>query len=134
MTDQGRILQEIFESLDQSARDALLAYAEFLVARGAAGVSPAEPVAAAAARKPPAGPAAEPVAIPRPEKEAVVAAIKRLRKTYPMLDRNQMLNEVYTLMNQHMLKERPAKEVIDDLEAVFEQSYRTWVSGNGDAP
>ncbi len=39
-----------------------------------------------------------------------------------------MRNEVYTLMNQHVLKGRPAQEVIDELKRVFERCYRDWAA------
>ncbi|HQU16924.1 MAG: hypothetical protein B7Z66_00960 [Chromatiales bacterium 21-64-14] len=127
MSDDGRTLQEIFESLDEPGRDALLAFAEFLRARGAGVLSPGVPTAPLEPAPQP-GPAVEPMPIPRPENEAVVAAVKRLRQTYPMLDRSKMLNEVYALMNLHMLQRRPADEVIDELEGVFAQYYRAWAA------
>ena len=125
MSDDGERLREIFVALDASGRSTLLAFAEFLWTRAGSMTPPA-----AAARSAVQG-RAEPVAlvpIPRPEKEAVVAAIKRLRRTYPMLNRNAMLNEVYTLMNQHVLEGQPSQEVIDELERVFERCYRDWVA------
>ena len=125
MSDDGERLREIFGTLDASGRSTLLAFAEFLRTR-AGSVTPPPAVARSAAQG-----RAEPTAlvpIPRPEKETVVAAIKRLRRTYPMFKRNAMLNEVYTLMNQHVLEGRPAQEVIDELERVFEQCYRDWVA------
>lgn len=61
--------------------------------------------------------------IPRPEKEAVVVAIKRLSATYPMLDNDHLLNETAALVSQHMLQGRDAVEVIDELEAIFSKQY-----------
>jgi hypothetical protein len=65
----------------------------------------------------------EPVNIPRPETETVVAAIKRLRETYPMLDSKHMLNDATSLMSQHVLQGRAAEDVISDLEILFEKQY-----------
>jgi hypothetical protein len=47
--------------------------------------------------------------MPRPSQESVVAAIKRLSKTYEMLDRGPMLNETSALMSAHVLQGRPVK-------------------------
>lgn len=120
MSDDLERLREIFGALDASGRSTLLAFAEFLRTRAGSMTPPAVAARSSAQERP------EP--IPRPEKETVVAAIKRLRRTYSMLDRNAMLNEVYTLVNQHVLEGRPAQEVIDELERVFEQCYRDRVA------
>lgn len=61
--------------------------------------------------------------LPRPAEESVVAAIKRLSASYPMLDRTSMLNDTSTLMAQHVLQGRAASEVIDELEQVFYAKY-----------
>ncbi len=122
MSDDLERLREIFGALDASGRSTLLAFAEFLRTRAGSVTPPAAAARSSAQER------SEPVPIPRPEKETVVAAIKRLRRTYSMLDRNAMLNEVYTLMNQHVLEGRPAQEVIDELERVFEQCYRDRVA------
>lgn len=61
--------------------------------------------------------------IPRPKKEGVVAAIKRLRSTYPMLDPSLLLTETSELMSQHLTQGRDAVEVIDDLQKAFASHY-----------
>lgn len=70
------------------------------------------------------GPLDEPVLIPRPEEETVVAAIKRLSKTYAMLNKDDMLHKTSDLMSEHILKGRSAPEVIDDLELMFTEYYQ----------
>lgn len=65
--------------------------------------------------------------ISRPEKEAVVVAVKRLSATYHMLDKDLLLNESAALVSQHMLQGRDAVEVIDELEDVFSSQYETYV-------
>jgi hypothetical protein len=104
-----RRLQEIFEQLPPAEQETLLAFAEFLYER-------AEIVSK---------PLLEPVSIPRPSKESVVAAIKRLAKSYPMLEKKKMLDETSTLMSQHILQGRDAVKVIDELEVVFSRHYET---------
>lgn len=63
--------------------------------------------------------------IPRPEKESVVVAVKRLSTTYPMLDKDLLLNETAALVSQHMLQGRDAVEVINELEDIFKKQYAT---------
>lgn len=63
------------------------------------------------------------VDIPRPKEERVVAAIKRLSETYPMIKKNSMLDETASLMSAHILQGREAVEVIDELELLFQKHY-----------
>lgn len=65
----------------------------------------------------------EPLDIARPKEERVVAAIKRLSETYPMIKKSSMLDETASLMSAHILKGRVAVEVIDDLEVLFKKHY-----------
>jgi hypothetical protein len=99
-------LREILGELPETQAVALLEYAEFLAARYS---GPKEITA--------------PLDIPRPEKESVVKAIKRLGATYPMIDRSKMLNETSVLMTQHVISGRDAVEVIDELEILFRRQY-----------
>lgn len=102
-------LLAIYDHLPETERKTLLDFAEFLAER-ATPVEPAVPQ--------------QPLEIPRPEGENVVAAMKRLRATYPMLDHSSMLNDASGLMAQHMMQGRPAVEVIDELEALFMGYYK----------
>lgn len=65
----------------------------------------------------------EPKSIPRPAQESVIKAMRRLSETYFMLDRGPLLNETSALMAQHVMQGRSAKEVIDELEAMFAAHY-----------
>jgi hypothetical protein len=108
MNAEERILLKHFRALAPEARQSLLDYAGFLASR-------AQPPAVAVS--------VEPLAIERPAEETVVAAIKRLRKTYPMLEPGDLLNETASFMMKHMLHGHPAKEVIDELETLFQAHY-----------
>ncbi|MCP4430025.1 MAG: Crp/Fnr family transcriptional regulator [Gammaproteobacteria bacterium] len=68
----------------------------------------------------------DPELIERPGEETVVGAIKRLKKTYYMLDTDVLLNQASSLMGQHLLHGREARLVIDELEALFEASYQEY--------
>lgn len=109
-------LLEILGRLSETQITTLIDFAEFLAHRPGAGADIGAPE--------PAEPAVlQPVDIPRPEKESVVKAIKRLAATYPMVDRTKMLNETSTLMTQHIMQGRDAVEVINELEIMFRVSY-----------
>jgi len=102
---QNRLL-EIADALPEDQQAVLLEFAEFLHSRY--GVVPET---------------AEPLSIPRPAEENVINAIKRLTATYPMLDKDKLLNETSALMMQHLLQGQDASKVIDELEVLFRRHY-----------
>lgn len=69
----------------------------------------------------------KPLDIVRPESESVVAAIKRLSSTYPMLDKATLLDQASNYMSQHILQGRSSVDVIDDLENLFKKHYVKFV-------
>lgn len=99
----------VFKKLPKPERENLQAFAEFLLSRPDGQVPDSIP---------------EPQLIPRAEKESVVAAIKRLSASYPMLDSPNLLNETSALMSQHVIKGRDIGEVIDELELLFSRFYQ----------
>jgi hypothetical protein len=104
-------LAELFAALDPADRRTLLAFAEFLVTRHADGTSSVDAVPEL------------PRDLPRPENESVVAALKRLRQSYPMLDAAPLLDAAARLVTAHVLHGRGAEEVIDELESLFAEAY-----------
>ncbi len=70
---------------------------------------------------------AEIVSIARPENEGVIPAIKRLSKTYPMLDKKVLFEQTSVAMSAHVLNEVSAKESIDRLEKVFRKEYEDFI-------
>lgn len=113
MTADERRLLRLFRALPEVRRAGLLDYAEFLLARDRD---------SADART-----ADAPLDIPRPARENVVKAIKRLTATYPMLDRGKLLHDTSALMTQHLVHGRAAEEVIDALEGVFRSHYEAHI-------
>lgn len=101
-----RRLESIFKQLSPQDQKTILSFAEFLLAQ----TSKAAP--------------AKPQIKPRPANESVISAIKRLSKSYPMLDKAKMLDETSNLMTEHMLKGRDSVEIIDELEAIFLRHYK----------
>ena len=115
---QQQRLLKLFRQLSPAQQQGLLDFAEFLAQRGAT------PSAAASADG-----GLQPADIPRPEAESVVAAIRRLSETFPMLDKDALLHEASALMTAHVMQGRPAVEVIDELEVVFRRHYERVRSG-----
>jgi hypothetical protein len=101
-------LQKTCARLSVDDQATVLAFAEFLQARSG-------DKAAAEIQ--------QPLDIKPRENESVVAAIKRLAATYPMLDKAKMLGHTSELMTQHVIQGRDKKEVITELESVFRSQY-----------
>jgi len=108
MKRDAKALLDLFNALDSEQQQSLLDYAEFLQTRS--GMSSKD--------------VSEPVEIPRPDSETVVGAIKRLKQTYPMIDSMEVFAVASNLMTDHMVKGRNAEEVIDEIEALFEDTYQ----------
>jgi hypothetical protein len=110
----ARQLVRLFRALPPVDRSALIAFAEFLASRAQEEEGRPAPVLA-------------PEPIPRPAQETVVAAIKRLSRSYHMLDRAELLNETSSLMASHVLGGKDAHVVIDDIEALFARHYSRYL-------
>lgn len=104
----------LFRALPASEQQTLISFAEFLESRmtDTGNASTTIP---------------EPQLIPRPEKESIVAAIKRLSAGYSMLDSPKLLDKTSTLMTEHVMQGRDLTEVIDDLEQLFRHHYKILV-------
>lgn len=109
MNKDERELLRLWRELPESARASLFDYAAFLHSREAAAIPPLP---------------TEPLEIPRPAEESVIAAIRRLRQTYPMLEHDHgLLNDASAQMTRHLVHGHPAPAVIDELEQVFRRHY-----------
>lgn len=115
MNPAEKKLLAFYNQLGSSEQEMLLTFAEFLAQRK-------NPEDQASQEVP------EPKKIPRPESESVVAAIKRLSATYPMLDKPQLLNETSALMTKHVMQGMDTVDVVDELEALFDRFYQEMVN------
>lgn len=100
-------LTDIFDTLDDERKASLIDYAEYLQSKG--GLVTRE--------------IGDPLDIPRPDSETVVGAVKRLKKTYPMIESMTVFSAASSLMTEHMVNGRDVIEVIDDMEKLFEESF-----------
>lgn len=107
-------LLKLYSKLTPEQQVTVLQFTEFLLEKGLVDYSAAEPVP-------------EPELIERPEQETVVAAIKRLTASYPMLDRDKLFNETSSLMTRHVMQGEDATIIIDELELLFQTKYRQLV-------
>ena len=121
MASAEQQLTELFRQLFADDQLTLLAFAEFLAGRRTSG--------AVAINK-------EPVVIPEPEVierqagESVVGALKRLAKTYPMLDKTEMLGATSDLVASTIMRGADPVGVIDQLENIFQSRYEKLKSGD----
>lgn len=120
--DQQRLLK-LFRGLDARDREQLLTFAAFLAERAQTDDALKEAGSSEESLKP--------LDIPRPATESVVAAIRRLSETFPMLDREPLLHETSALMTAHVMQGRAADDVIDELELLFKQHYERLMPGSG---
>ena len=108
MNPIAKQLTEIVDLLPESEQQTLLAFAQFLKSQA----PEIKPVIA------------EALDIPRPESESVIAAIKRLAESYPMIERSAMFGDTSDLMMQHTMSGRSAIEVIDEMEILFDKKLK----------
>lgn len=119
-TPEERRLLKLFKKLEQTDQQTLLKFAEFLLHQKAADCSETgQELSAQTNQQQP-----ELIPIERPGQETVVKAIKRLSKTYHMVDKDTLLHQTSELMTDHLIRGRSADEVIDDLEEMFASAYR----------
>lgn len=112
---QERKLIKLYKSLNTSNKEAFIAFGEFLQSRdGSLNTGDIEDTTIP-----------EPLDIPRPEDESVIKAIKRLSATYPMVDKENILHPISDLMTSHMISGKSAPDVIDDLQEVFLNEYKS---------
>ncbi len=104
-------LQSLAENLSADEQKTLLDYAEFMVSRSTHQVETVSPI---------------PLEIIRPAEETVVAAMKRLSQTYPMLNMDKLLHDASGLMSEHIMQGRAALDVIDELQVMFEKHYQDY--------
>ena len=121
MASAEQQLTELFRQLTAGDQLTILAFAEFLASRRPAG-------AVAVSKEPVVIP--EPEAIERPVEESVVGALKRLSKTYHMLDKTETLGATSDLVASNIMQGSDPVEVIDQLEDIFRSLYENLGSGD----
>jgi len=104
-------LLKYYSKLTPEQRVTLLQFAEFLSEKASTDYTAPEDIP-------------EPQLKERPAEETVVAAIKRLTASYPMLERDKLFNETSTLMTRHVMQGEAAAIVIDELELLFQRKYQ----------
>lgn len=121
MTAAEQQLTELFQQLAAADQATLLAFAAFLASRGMARdvAVKTEPVSIP-----------EPGIIERPAGESVVGALKRLSRSYPMLDKTEMLSATSDLVAMSIMQGSDPVGVIDELEEIFRTHYEQLKSAN----
>jgi hypothetical protein len=123
MASAEQQLTEYFQQLAAGDQATLLAFAAFLASRSSLSqgvtVKPPEPVIIP-----------EPEIMARPDGESVVGALKRLSKSYPMLDKAELLSATSDLVATNIMQGTDPVGVIDELEDIFRTHYAQLVSAN----
>lgn len=115
MANKDQLIQ-LWAKLNEQEQQSLLDYAAFLEQRDSSTEAvPQQPET--------------PQHIEAPEGESVIAAIKRLKISYFMLNTDPMLNETSAFMAQFMMQGRSAEDIIVDLEKMFEKYYQQYLEG-----
>lgn len=113
VSPKQRKLLKLYDALNETDQQSVLAFAEFLSSRDSDAAPEPESIAAFP----------EPQHIAAGDNESVVAAIKRLSKTYHMLNKDDLLHQASSLMGGHILHGRSAEDVIAELETLFDKAY-----------
>jgi hypothetical protein len=121
MASAEQQLTELFRQLGAADQATLLDFAAFLASR--------TPVPRVIVKPEPAL-IPEPELIERPAGESVVGALKRLSKSYPMLDKTEMLSATSELVATSIMQGNDPVAVIDELEVIFREHYGQLKSGN----
>jgi hypothetical protein len=121
MASAQQQLTELFQQLDAADQATLLAFAAFLADRSVAHSVPVKQEPRVLA---------EPVLIERPAQESVVGALKRLSKSYPMLNKADMLGATSELVATTIMQGSDPAGVIDELEEIFSRHYEQFKSGH----
>jgi len=130
LKDQEQRLLSYLRQLEEQDRYSLLRFAAFLA--GDQTIETTQAVAqttqeddTGAADIPP------PQHVERPENERVVDALKRLANVYPMLDKKPLLDKASSVVAQHVMFAKPAKQAIDEIEKLFAEAYDKFVEEQG---
>ena len=118
MKPNEKSLLKVFRDLSSADQQSVRSFADFLRSKGTK----------------PASDELQAVVLPRPDTESVVAAMKRLSASYPMLEKPALLNETSALMAQHIMQGKEAVVVIDELEVLFLKNYEEFLANKNNKP
>ncbi|MEO5345697.1 MAG: hypothetical protein H7834_04885 [Magnetococcus sp. YQC-9] len=111
-----RELLDLWRGLAPEEQSTLLRFGRFLQSERAIQAPPVEPVEVPVT----------PLAIARPEVESAVAGLKRLKRTYPMIEADEKLLSEASRILMGKVMGVPDCEVIDQLETFFAGCYQKW--------
>lgn len=112
MSDFETILLKNLRQLPPEQQQALVDYSDFLCQRYAIEETSVPQT---------------PADISRPQVESVMKAIRRLSKTYPMLESKEMFEKTSSFMMRNLMHGEGSETVIDEMEVFFHQSYQNFL-------
>jgi hypothetical protein len=104
-------LLAVFRNLNKANKFTLTQFAKFLQSQQTDGEEPVSQ---------------EPLDLPKPEDETAVKALKRLKKSYPMIDADMSLLDDASRLLMEKITGTPDPEVIVKLEALFVERFKRW--------
>jgi hypothetical protein len=105
------VLLKIWRDLDKEQKLTLVKFAEFLGSQKSNAEGPVSQ---------------EPLNLPKPENESAVKALKRLKKSYPMIDADMGLLDDASHLLMEKITGTADSEVVIKLEALFLDRYKNW--------
>ncbi len=111
-----RQLCQIYKKLNDSKRETLLSFAEFLTYQQVSTeeIDNVETVLH------------QPLLTVAEKNESVVKGIKRLKSSYFMIDDQDLFHEISALMSAHIMKGVSTKDTLLKIEVVFEKFYNKY--------
>lgn len=123
-TKAERKLCKLYKALDDADRSTLMKFAEFLLLEAEQKQSnTSQDNDTGKQHKLTQEAFPKPKRIPAPENENVIKGIKRVSAMYYMVDKSKMFDLTSTLMTEHLMQGRPAKDILVDVEQAFKQEY-----------
>ncbi|MBF0262224.1 MAG: hypothetical protein HQL97_10380 [Magnetococcales bacterium] len=118
---EKRALLDLWGEMDAGERQTLMRLGRFLVSERSRAGNDA-PVDACPE---------VPLDIPRPEVESAVAGLKRLKRTYPMIEADGAVLSEASRILMGKVTGSPDREIIDRLELFFDGCYQKWRTEQG---
>nr|CRH04488.1 conserved protein of unknown function [Candidatus Magnetococcus massalia] len=119
---ESREVVALWKKLDGERQKMLLSYGEFLLSQQAEGASETSSGAQQVAASP-----QQPLKLEKPENESAVLALKRLKRSYPMIEADMgLLDDASKLVMERVMGGQDA-EIIPRMEALFAARYAAWL-------
>jgi hypothetical protein len=108
--ERGQLL-EVWSQLGKGERQTLLQFGQFLQSQQAQSQEPVSQL---------------PLNLTKPDNESAVKALKRLKRSYPMIDADMGLLDEASRLLMERVTGTPDPEVIEKMEVLFADRFQIW--------